>query len=141
MIHNIRFRLFVYKNENEEELIQATHNILPECEIEKEEALGIREDPIIILSGFIDKKRKTKEFFKKLLLCDKNQLIKLEEDLDKKIDNSGNLFLRFSKEDALNEKWTIVDKGDSIHLKIKIAAFPCKKEIAINKVKEAILMN
>jgi Predicted exosome subunit len=47
-------------------------------------------------------------------------------------------FLRFDKVDALDEKWTILDKGDAIHLKIKIAAFPAKKQIAIDKVRQAI---
>ena len=47
-----------------------------------------------------------------------------------KIDEKGNWFLRFDKQDALDEIWTILDKGDAIHLKIKIAAYPAKKEIA-----------
>ena len=55
-----------------------------------------------------------------------------------KVDENGNLFLRLSKEDAIDEKINIVDSGDSIHLKIKIAAYPAKKEVAINKLKEAI---
>ena len=50
-------------------------------------------------------------------------------------------FLRLSKEDAVDEKITIVDSGDSIHLKVKIAAYPAKKEIAIKKVREAIENN
>ena len=36
-------------------------------------------------------------------------------------------------------KVTGLDKGDSIHLKVKIAAFPAKKQIAVDKVREAIL--
>ena len=55
------------------------------------------------------------------------------------IDEKGNWFLRFDKADALDEKWTILDSGDSIHLKVKIAAFPAKKQIAVDKVREAIL--
>ena len=57
------------------------------------------------------------------------------------VDDKGNLFLRLSKEDAVDEKITIVDSGDSIHLKVKIAAYPAKKEIAIKKVREAIENN
>ena len=63
---------------------------------------------------------------------------KLNKDLERKIDDKGNWFLRFDKKDALDEKWTILDSGDAIHLKVKIAAFPAKKEIAIDKVREAI---
>ena len=51
------------------------------------------------------------------------------------------IYIRLSKEDAVDEKITIVDSGDSIHLKVKIAAYPAKKEIAIKKVREAIENN
>ena len=137
MIHNIKFRVFVYENEDVDELSQAILNILPEAEIEAEEAEGLTEDKIIILSGTVSKKRYTKEFFN--LLLESVDLDKLNDDLERKMDEKGNWFLRFDKEDALDEIWTIKDSGDAIHLKIKIAAFPAKKEIALDKVREAIL--
>ncbi|WP_405281902.1 RNA-binding protein [Methanobrevibacter sp.] len=136
MIHNIKFRAFVYENESIDEITQSILNILPEAEIEAEEAEGLLEDKIIILSGVVSKKRYTKTFFKKLL--DSVDLEKLNDDLELKIDEKGNWFLRFDKDDALDEKWTILDKGDAIHLKVKIAAFPAKKQIAVDKVREAI---
>ena len=137
MIHNIKFRAFVYENESVDEISEAILNILPEAEIEAEDAEGLLEDKIIILSGVVSKKRYTKTFFNTLL--DWTDLEKLNSDLERKMDEKGNWFLRFDKKDALDEKWTILDSGDSIHLKIKIAAYPAKKEIAIQKVREAIL--
>ncbi len=136
MIHNIKFRAFVYENESIDEITQSILNILPEAEIEAEEAEGLLEDKIIILSGVVSKKRYTKTFFKTLM--DSVDLEKLNDDLELKIDEKGNWFLRFDKDDALDEKWTILDKGDAIHLKVKIAAFPAKKQIAVAKVREAI---
>lgn len=138
MIHNIRFREFVYEDEDLDELKQAILNIFPDAEIEIEEAEGLTENRILILTGVISKKRQTKDFFNKLLELDSKVLDKLINDLDKKVDENGNLFLRLLKEDAIDEKINIVDSGDSIHLKIKIAAYPAKKEVAINKLKEAI---
>ena len=136
MIHNIKFRAFVYENESIDEITQSILNILPEADIEAEDAEGLLEDKIIILSGVVSKKRYTKTFFKTLL--DSVDLEKLNDDLELKIDEKGNWFLRFDKDDALDEKWTILDKGDAIHLKVKIAAFPAKKQIAVDKVREAI---
>ncbi|MBZ9571349.1 RNA-binding protein [Methanobrevibacter sp. TMH8] len=138
MIHNIRYRIFVYEDEDEEKLIEGLKNILPTAKIEREIAEGMLEDEIVILSGKIDKKRETKEFLKTLLDMDKDSLEKLSNDLERKIDKNGNLFLRFSKTSACEEKWEICDTGDSIHLKIKIAAYPAKKEIAINLLNEAL---
>ena len=137
MIHNIKFRAFVYKDESVDEISEAILNILPEAQIEAEEAEGLLEDKIIILSGVVSKKRYTKTFFNTLL--EWTDLDKLNADLERKIDEKGNWFLRFDKADALDEKWTILDSGDSIHLKVKIAAFPAKKQIAVDKVREAIL--
>ena len=137
MIHNIKFRAFVYENEDIDEVSEAILNILPEAEIEAEEAEGLLEDKIIILSGTVSKKRYTKTFFNTLLQW--TDLEKLNADLERKIDEKGNWFLRFDKKDAFDEIWTIKDSGDSIHLKVKIAAFPAKKEIAVDKIREAIL--
>lgn len=139
MIHNIKFRVFVYENEDVEELSQAILNILPEAEIEAEEAEGLTDDKIIILSGVVSKKRYTKAFFNTLL--ESTDLEKLNDDLERKIDEKGNWFLRFDKADVIDEKLTVIDSGDSIHLKIKIAAYPARKEIAVEKVREAILEN
>ena len=137
MIHNIKFRAFVYEDESVEEISQAILNILPEAEIEAEEADGMLEDKIIILSGVVSKKRYTKTFFNTLL--DSTDLEKLNSDLERKMDEKGNWFLRFDKSDALDEKWTILDSGDSVHMKIKIAAYPARKDIAVEKVRDAIL--
>lgn len=138
MIHNIRFRVFVYKNEDENKIQQAILNVFPDAEINYEEAEGLTGDTILILTGIVDKKRYTKEFFNKLLKLDREVLDKLSDDLDKKMDDNGNLFLRLSKDAAADDRIEILDSGDSIHLKIKIAAYPAKKEIAITKVKQFI---
>lgn len=138
MIHNIRFRVFVYKNEDENELRQAILNVFPDAEIEYEEAEGLTGDDILILTGIVDKKSQTKEFFNKLLELDSDILDKLANDLDRKTDEGGNLFLRLSKQSAIDDDIEIIDSGDAIHLKIKIAAYPAKKEVAVKKVREAI---
>lgn len=135
MIHNIRYRVFIYENEDKDEILDALLNILPTAEPEVEEAEGLLEEKMLILTGTISKKRETKEFLNNLISSiGEDQLVKLYNDLDKKMDEKGNLFLRLSKEKAAEEQWEILDGGDSIHLKIKIAAYPAKKEVAINKI-------
>ena len=137
MIHNIRYRVFIYENEDKDEVLEALLNILPTAEPEAEEAEGLLEEKMLILTGAISKKRETKEFLNTLIASiGEDQLIKLYNDLDRKMDEKGNLFLRLSKEKALDEEWEILDGGDSIHLKIKIAAYPAKKEVALKKIKE-----
>ena len=137
MIHNIRYRVFIYENEDNDDVLEALLNILPTAVPEVEEAEGLLEDKMLILTGTISKKRETKEFLNTLVeSVGEVQLKKLYEDLDRKMDEKGNLFLRFSKEKALEEEWEILDGGDSIHLKIKIAAYSAKKEVALKKISE-----
>ena len=138
MIHNIRYRIFVYEDENEEDLINGLKNLLPTAKPNREVAGGMLEDEIIILSGKIDRKKETKEFLNNLLKMDNDSLSKLSADLESKTDKNGNLFLRFSKNSACEEKWEICDTGDSIHLKVKIAAFPAKKNVAISILNEVL---
>ncbi|MGN1185688.1 MAG: RNA-binding protein [Methanobrevibacter wolinii] len=139
MIHNIKYRMFVYENEDEQELRTALNNIFPDVIPEVEEAEGLLEDEIIILSGVIDKKRYLKDFLNNLFEeLGTDEIIKLYDDIDKKMDDQCNLFLRLSKEDAIDEDWHIIDNGDSIHLKIKVEAYPAKKEIAVKNMKEFI---
>ncbi|KZX12607.1 RNA-binding protein [Methanobrevibacter curvatus] len=135
MIHNIRYRLFVYSNEDESEILEGLNFLFPEIKSEKEMAEGIYEKPIAIFSGKVDKKREIKNFISRFLESDfdKDRFL---NNLSRKIDEKGNLFLRFSKEDAINEKMTILDSGDSIHLKIKIAAYPSRKDVAIKIAKD-----
>lgn len=154
MIHNIRYRVFIYENEDLNLITEALLNILPSADIEAEEVEGLLEEPMVILSGMVSKKRYTKEFLNNLLAIDKDQLSKLYNDLDKKMDEKGNLFLRFSKDFKVLEseennhsendshdvidlnQWKILDGGDSIHLKIKVAAYPAKKEGALKILDE-----
>jgi RNA binding exosome subunit len=135
MIHNIRYRIFVYEDENEEGIMEGLFNILPTAKPDKEIAEGVFENQIVILSGRISKKNELKDFVSTIL----NSGIDLEDfskNLDKKMDDKGNLFLRFSKKEACENEIKIIDSGDSIHLKLKIAAYPAKKEIAIEIAKK-----
>ena len=136
MIHNIRYRFFVYNNENEKDLMEGLKNILPTAKAEREIAEGMNGDRIIILSGKINKKRDTKEFMSKLLEMDESKIANLINDFEKKIDDNANLFLRFSKKEACNDILKVCEDGDSIHLKVKIAAYPAKKRVAIKLLNE-----
>ena len=82
MIHNIRYRVFIYENEDRDEILEALLNILPTAEPEVEEAEGLLEEKMLILTGTISKKRETKEFLNNLIeSSDEDQLIKLYKTL------------------------------------------------------------
>lgn len=131
MIHNISYRTFVYGTENEEKVKKSLKtlfpNSLPECEITE----GYYKNPVLILHDKIVKKKDIKDFIQildKIGSFDKKRIL---TELENKMDDTGNLFLRFDKQQAYLGELKIVEHGDSIHVKIKMAAYPAKKEIAM----------
>ncbi|RAP51601.1 MAG: exosome protein [Methanosphaera sp. rholeuAM270] len=132
MIHNISYRTFVYGTEDEEKVMTAISHLFPTLLPEK----TINEDyfgnEIVILTEKITKKRNCKEFIAlmndKLSEKDKNII---KEELERRIDEKGNLFLRFNKQSLIDEKIELTYSGDAIHVKIKIASYPVSKENAI----------
>ncbi len=138
MIHNISYRVFVYGTENEDKVQQSLRTIFPGAKPEREVTEGYYKNQVIILSQKFSKKQEIKIFIKKLAEMDDSEKNKVLNDLEKKMDSKGNLFLRFNKQEAFQDNWNVVDHGDAIHVKIKIAAYPAKKEGAIKIAREIL---
>ncbi|MDZ4172384.1 MAG: RNA-binding protein [Methanobacteriaceae archaeon] len=136
MIHNISYRVFIQATENKKKVEEALNTIFSLASPEIEETEGYYNNPVTILSQKITKKREIKEFIKKLLEMDKEDIIEISHDFQRKIDDNGNFFLRFDKQEAFLGNWKVVEHGDAIHVKIKIAAYPAKKEVAIKIARE-----
>lgn len=138
MIHNISYRTFVYGTEDEEKVMTAISylfsNSLPEKSV-NEDHFG---NKIIVLTDKVTKKRTNKEFISFLNdnLSDEDKKI-IKEELNRRIDEKGNLFLRFDKQLAYDEKLKLTYSGDAIHVRIKIASYPVSQENAV-KVAEKL---
>ena len=132
MIHNISYRAFVYETEDEEKVMIAINhlfsNTLPEEDIIEDNF----SNNVKILSNKITKKRTNRDFINFLNenLSDDDKEI-LKDELSRRIDKKGNLFLRFDKQLAYDEILKITYSGDAIHVRIKIASYPVSKENAI----------
>ena len=132
MIHNISYRTFVYGTEDEDKVMTAISYLFPNPLPEK----AINEDhfgnKIIVLTDKITKKRTNKDIVSFLNdnLSDEDKET-LKEELGRRMDEKGNLFLRFDKQSAYDESLKLTYSGDAIHVKIKIASYPVSKENAI----------
>lgn len=133
MIHNISYRTFVYGTENEEKVKRAVKTLFPNSSPLKEETEGYYKNPVLILHDKIEKNREIKDFIQQLKKMPSSYIL---NDLDRKMDDKGNLFLRFDKQKAYKGYLQVVEHGDSIHVKIKIAAYPARKEYAIKLARE-----
>ena len=131
MIHNISYRTFVYGTENEEKVRKAVKTLFPNSSPQQEYIEGYYQNPVLILHDKIEKKREIKDFIVKMEHLPSSYRNKILDDLDRKMDDKGNLFLRFDKQKAYLDELEVVEHGDSIHVKIKIAAYPARKEQAM----------
>jgi RNA binding exosome subunit len=131
MIHNISYRAFVYGTENKEKVLESIKTLFPNSSPQCEATEGYYKNPVLILSNKIDKKREIKDFVEKLTSMKDPAKKRILNQLENKMDDYGNLFLRFDKQRANLGNLKVVEHGDSIHIKIKIAAYPAKKKVAI----------
>ncbi len=128
MIHNISYRTFVYGTENEEKVKKAVKTLFPNSSPLKEETKGYYKNSVLILYDKIEKNREIKDFIQILKKLPSSNFL---NDLNRKMDDKCNLFLRFDKQKAYQGDLKIVEHGDSIHVKIKMAAYPARRENAI----------
>lgn len=136
MIHNLSYRAFVYSTENEEKVREAVLTLLPTAQIETEQTEGYYHNPVIILHGKITKKREIKDFLEKLNLLKPSVKKRILNQLENRMDERGNLFLRFDKQRAFLGELKTVDHGDAIHIKVKIAAYPARREEALKVARQ-----
>lgn len=136
MIHNVSYRAFVYGTENQEKVESAIKTLFPTSSPQSELTEGYYKNPVLILRDKITRKREIRNFVKnldKLKDPDKKRIL---NQLETKMDDKGNLFLRFDKQRAYLGDLKVVEHGDSVHVKIKIAAYPAKKEVALKIAEE-----
>ena len=136
MIHNISYRVFVYGTENEEKVKEAVKTLFPNSHPQTDTTEGYFKNPVLILHDKITKNREIKEFVEILKQIDAASKKRLRSELENKMDERGNLFLRFDKQRAYLGDLKIIEHGDAIHVKINVAAYPAKKENAIEVAKD-----
>ncbi len=136
MIHNISYRAFVYGTENPEKVESAIKTLFPTSSPQSELTEGYYKNPVLILRDKITKKREIKDFVENLDKLKDHDRKRILNQLENKMDHKCNLFLRFDKQRAHLGDLKVVEHGDSIHVKIKIAAYPAKKEVALKIARE-----
>jgi RNA binding exosome subunit len=131
MIHHLSYRALVYGTENEDKVREAIINVLPSAQPQREVTEGYYKYPLTVLYQKIDKKNDLKDFIHKINNLKPSEKKKLLRELDRRMDEKGNLFLRFDKQRAYLGDMKLVAHGDSIHIRLKIAAYPAKKKMAL----------
>jgi len=77
---------------------------------------------------------KTIKHITSLLNSDQKKL--LLKQLESRLDDHNNFFMRFDKEKLKNEEYILTDSGNCFHIKMTIAAFPSTRSNAIKIIEE-----
>ena len=141
---SVFFQVFCYVTEDEEKVLTALKNILPEelkkMKIDRVKSEGYYHDPIILMRLQIKKKRFTDLFLKFIAEKLNTQTRRyIARNIGKIIDDKGNLYLRFSKQDAYKGLLKIGSR-DVIWIKIHFRAYRDKQKSIIDYLKKLGLM-
>ncbi len=132
--HYIKFRAYSHATENEKNVEKALRFISGTDEIEFRKTKGYHGNPIIIMEAEIKKSKDIRNFFSGL----KKQGLMEEilKELEKRIDENSNFYLRFDKQKAFFQKYELVRQDDVISVSGKIKCFPTNKRNAIKTMKK-----
>jgi RNA binding exosome subunit len=142
LANSIRVTVFAKPEENEGKVREKFLGLFPfnleeeKISINRSRATGFSQRQIAIYEVELFKERHTNLFLKllnsKLDAQQRCMLLSQENRLDDNLD----FFIRFSKEHLLNNEFMLTDCGDCYHIRISIAAFPRKREVALEVAKK-----
>jgi RNA binding exosome subunit len=133
-LHYVDLRAFCYATEDDARVERALRTFLPEDhEVERDETEGHHGDRILVLSARSENADAIRHVLDRL--GDLEDVERVREELDERVDDNCSLFLRLDKQAALSGD---VRLGDGITLRAKVEAYPATKEAAVENAREAL---
>ena len=142
--HSIKLTVFSYENENIQNILDAFLKFFPfsleenKVELKKTEAKGATESNITIFEAVLTKTNLINRFLDFILSSlDKKQKELILKQIESRLDENLDFFIRFDKEEWMNnKKLELTDSGKCFHLKMSVAAFPKKREVGLKIINE-----
>jgi len=141
--HHIKLSVFIHEQEDREAIYNKLISLVPfnikeeKIKLNEDTATGFNNKKIKTYEIVLEKDRHINEFLEKL----KESLSQEQKELlinqaESRLDNERNFFIRLDKEKLLNNEFWITDSGNCFHIMISIAAFPAKREKALDVLNE-----
>lgn len=141
--HNVIVTVFAKEEENTEEILNGLKTLFPfdltdeKLKIRQETATGVNDNKITIYTVTLVKARHTNQFLQylndKLSTEQKGTLVAQKET---RLDEDLAFYIRLNKKDLINGKYTLTDSGNCYHIRIHLAAFPAKREPALEIIEK-----
>jgi RNA-binding protein len=143
--HSIRINVFAKPEDNEEKIKSELFSLIPfdlqkeKIELKSSNTTGFGDRKIKIFEINLQKQRHTDAFYQYLLSkLNSDQKMLLIHQKESRLDDRLDFYIRLEKERLLNGEYFITDEGNCFHIKISIAAFPAKREVALKIVDEML---
>jgi len=139
--NNACIRVFCKEDEDKKLVIEKIKLLLPfdlekeKIKLEWQRAEGFDRKRMHVIKAALTKNRYVNAFIQNLLdkLGDGKKT--LLEQLDSRLDNDLNFFMRLDKDMLTKGKFVLTDSGNCYHIRINIASFPKKREKAVAVLK------
>jgi hypothetical protein len=131
--HYVDLRAFCYATEDEQRVERALRTFLPEeYPIDRAVTEGHHGDRIVVLSTRLENADDVRHVLGRLTELD--EVDRVIDELDERIDDNTSLFLRLDKQAAFGGA---VKLGTGITLRAKVEAYPAKHAAAVENAREA----
>jgi RNA binding exosome subunit len=128
-------RAFVHATEDLDKVKTAMANVVGPLELTTLVTEGIHGNPLTVLEANVSGPDDVPRFFSKLNREDLETILRT---LDKRVDESCNLFVKIDKQSAFLGQVRLDRGNDVISMRIRVAAFPASREVAERVVSEAV---
>ena len=142
--HLVRLTVFSHGYENSNQINEAFLRFFPfnleenKINLKKTAATGFNEKKIEVIEVMLTKNNLINQFLESLSSnLDKEQRNLLLNQMESRLDSNLDFFLRFDKDSWIKqEKLLLTDSRKCFHIKISVAAFPKKREIALSIIRK-----
>ncbi len=131
---------FVHATEDEQRVLSALRTLLPEeVEVHQSKLKGHHGNPILNLEAKVGQRKLLRELWQHVSTeLHAGELEKLGKIIPERVDENCFFYLRFNKQLAHAGELALTDSGDAIHLRLKVTAYPAKREVAVKLLEKFI---
>lgn len=138
-IHHVTLRVLVHATEGEDRVRSGLSLFVPDdVEVMATRSEGHYGNPIIILESKLSRSADINGFLGILRRLPAHDREHLWEELDERLDDDLNIHIRFDKQLAYEGEVELSVGSDSIDARLRIAAYPARRERAVEVAREAL---
>ena len=131
---------FAHATEDEQRVLNVLRTLLPEgVGVRRLKLEGHHGNPIVNLEAKVRQRKLLRELWQRVSTkLRAGELKKLGKIVPERVNEDCFFYLRFDKQLAHAGELVLTDNGDAIHLKLKVAAYPARREVAVKLLEKFI---